>query len=532
MENTTVTRNATIFSSATVLSRVLGVVRTALIARTFGTSLAASAFFFAYSIPNMLRRLSGEGALGGAFIPVFTEEMEKRGKLAAFRLSNSVGIWLSLVLLGLMLLMTLVFQTIGAVFSSSAKTVLVVKLSQVMLPYLFFIALAGYGMAILNSMDHFLVPAVSPAVHNIILIAAIFFLCPLLGKTKEQMVYGLAIGVLVGGAVQLAMLYFPLKKRHYSLGTGLDFRNEAIRKTFRFFLPGMFSLAVTEINAISDKLLAFFVKGHETSAPSELFYGNLVVELPLAIFGVSLGVAVFPSLSRLRASGKMNQFKATFSYALRQATAIALPASIGLVILREPVVRLLYERQAFGAASTRAVVPVMACYAIGLFAYTASKIVVPAFLSLQDPRTPMRVGVAATGLDFALNCFSVFVLNRVWGLALSTALVAGLQVAVLLYLLRKKIGRLGGRQIAFSTARIAIATAAMGAVTLLGLEAAHAVLSGTGTTTLVLEVLLPISCGLISYLIFCHLLRVREVRELIVALRRTKSTPPPAGVIT
>jgi len=530
MESTKVTRNATIFSSATVLSRVLGLVRTSLIANTFGTSLAASAFFFAYSLPNMLRRLSGEGALGGAFIPVFAEEIQKRGKLAAFRLSNSVGLAVSLVLLGLMLLMTLVFQTVGAVFSSSEKTVLVVKLSQVMLPYLFFISLAGYGMAVLNSLNHFLVPAISPAVHNIILIAAILFLCPLLGPTKEEMVYGPAIGVLVGGAVQLAVLYFPLKKKHYPLATGLDFRNEAIRKILRYFLPGMFSLAVTEVNAVMDKLLGFFVKGHETSAPSELFYGNLIVELPLAIFGVSLGLAVFPSLSRLKASDKMDEFKRTFSYALRQATAIALPASIGLVILREPVVRLLYERHAFGAASTEAVVPVMAGYAIGLFAYTANKIVVPAFLSLQDPRTPMRVGFAVTGFDFLLNLFAVFVMKRVWGLALSTALSAVVQMVVLLYLLRKKIGRLGGRQIAFSAARIAFATAAMGAATFIGLAAARRMSLGTGTTARLLEVFLPVSCGLISYPVFCHLLKVREVRELIAALRKSKSSGLPADV--
>ncbi len=522
-EDKTVTRNATIFSSATVLSRFLGLLRTALIARTFATSLAASAFFFAYSIPNMLRRLSGEGALGGAFIPVFTEEMEKRGKLAALRLSNSVGLAVSLVLIALMLIISLVLQSIGLFFSSSEKILLVVKLTQVMLPYLFFISLAGFGMAILNSLNHFLVPAISPAIHNVILIAALIFLCPLMGATKGEMIYGLAIGVLVGGAVQLGILYFPLKKKSYSLATGLDFHAEALKKILRLFLPGMFALAVTQVNAVVDKLLAFFVEGRAESAPSELFYGNLVVELPLAVFGVSLGVAVFPSLSRLRASGRMEQFRRTFSYALRQAMAIALPASVGLILLREPILRLLYQRRAFGLAQTEAVAPVMMCYAFGLFAYTALKIIVPAFLSLQDARTPMRVGFCITALNFCMNCLAVFVMKRVWGLALATALSAAVQTIVLLYLLRRKIGLFGGKQIAFSIVRIVLATSAMGAVTLLGLTAARVIAPGSGAYARIIRVLFPVSCGLISYIIFCHLLRVREVREVLAALRKREN---------
>jgi len=521
-EDMTVTRNATIFSSATVLSRFLGLLRTALIARTFGTSLAASAFFFAYSIPNMLRRLSGEGALGGAFIPVFTEEMEKRGRVAALRLSNSVGLAVSLALIGLMLLMTLVLQSIGLFFSSSEKTVLVVKLTQAMLPYLFFISLAGFGMAVLNSLNHFLIPAISPAMHNVILIGALVLLCPLMGATKEERIYGLAIGVLIGGAMQLGVLYFPLKRKRYSLSAGVEFHGEGLKKVLRLFLPGMFALAVTQVNAVVDKLLAFFVQGHAESAPSELFYGNLVVELPLAVFGVSLGVAVFPSLSRLRASGEMGEFRKTFSYALRQAMAIALPALVGLIVLRVPIVRLLYQRRAFGYAATEAVAPVMMCYAFGLFAYAAVKIIVPAFLSLQDARTPMRIGICITALNFGMNCFAVFVLKRVWGLALATSLSAATQMAVLLYLLRAKIGAFGGRQIVMSVLRILLATSAMGAVTFLALAASRAIAQGDGACARIIQVLLPVGCGLISYLVFCHLLKVKEVREIIAALRIRK----------
>jgi putative peptidoglycan lipid II flippase len=522
MENRTVTRNATVFSLATAVSRLLGLLRTALIAGSFGTSLAASAFFFAYSIPNMLRRLSGEGALGGAFIPVFTEEMEKHGRLPALRLSNSLGLAVSLVLVALILLITLVLQGIALFFHSSEKTLLVVNLTQVMLPYLFFISLAGFGMAVLNSLNHFFVPAISPALHNIILIAALLFLCPLFGTAKEQMIYGLAIGVLVGGATQLGILFFPLKKKRYSLSTGVDIRSDSVKKVLRLFLPGMFSLGVTQINTVMDKFLAFFVKRQQASAPSELFYANLIVELPLAVFGISLGVAVFPSLSRLRASGKMKEFRETFSYALRQATAIALPASVGLILLREPIIRLVYQRRAFGHAATEAVAPVLMCYAFGLLAYTSLKIIVPAFLSLQDPKTPMRVGLAVTGLNFVMNCFAVFVLVRVWGLALSTSLSAMVQMGVLLYLLRRKIGPIGGRRILLSTARIAVAAAFMGVVTAFAMAAADRMIPGSGTVAAVTKVLFPLSCGLISYMVFCHLLKVGEVGEVLAALRRKK----------
>jgi len=520
-EDRQVTRNAAVFSSATILSRILGLVRTALIAGTFGTSLAASAFFFAYSIPNMLRRLSGEGALGGAFIPVFTEEMEKRGRLAGLRLANSVGLVVSLVLIGLILLMTLVLQSIGLLFSSSQKTILVVKLTQLMLPYLFFIALAGFGMAVLNSLNHFFVPAISPAIHNVILIGALLFLCPLMGApNKEKMIYGLAIGVLVGGAIQLGILYFPLKQKQYSLKAGAHLRAEGLKKVSRLFLPGMFSLAVTQINTVMDKLLAFFVKGHEASAPSELFYGNLIVELPLAVFGISLGVAVFPSLSRLKASGRMQDFKTTLAYTLRQSLAVALPASVGLILLRHPIIGVIYQRRAFGHAAAEAVAPVLMCYAFGLFAYTTIKIIVPAFLSLQDAKTPMRVGLGVTAMNFVLNCFAVFVMKRVWGLALSTSLCAATQTALLLYILRGKIGALGGRQIARSLIKIALATLAMGTVVLIALKAAMEITPGTGAPARIVQLFLPVSCGLISYLVFCHFLKVREVREVLAALAK------------
>jgi putative peptidoglycan lipid II flippase len=523
-EDRQVTRNAAIFSSATALSRILGLVRTALIAGGFGTSLAASAFFFAYSIPNMLRRLSGEGALGGAFIPVFTEEIEKRGSVAGFRLANTFGLLISLVLIGLMLLMTIVLQSIGLVFGASQKTILVVKLTQLMLPYLFFISLAGFGMAVLNSLNHFFVPAISPAIHNVILIGSLFLLCPLMGDTKEKAIYGLAMGVLIGGAVQLAILYFPLKGKRYSLKTGVDLHAEGVKKVSRLFLPGMFSLAVTQINAVVDKLLAFFVKGHETSAPSELFYGNLIVELPLAVFGVSLGVAVFPSLSRLRASGRMQEFKSTFGSALRQSLAIALPASVGLVLLREPIIALVYQRRAFGHAAAEAVAPVLMCYGVGLFAYTAIKIIVPAFLSLQDPRTPMKVGLGMTLLNFGLNCVAVFVMRRVWGLALSTSFCAVTQTALLLYILREKIGLLGGRRIARSAVRIALATLGMGVIVAFALLAARGVAPGAGALARIIQLALPVGCGLISYPVFCHLLHVSEVREVLAAFARTEKT--------
>ncbi len=521
-EDTRVTRNAAIFSSATVFSRILGLARTALIAGTFGTSLAASAFFFAYSIPNMLRRLSGEGALGGAFIPVFTEEIEKKGEAAGFRLASSVGVVVSLVLLGLMILITVVLQSIGLLFGASQKTVLVVRLTQLMLPYLFFISLAGFGMAVLNSLNHFFVPAVSPAIHNIILIGSILLLCPLLGDTKEERIYGLAIGVLVGGAIQFGILYFPLKRRRYSLKAGVDLHADGLRKVSRLFLPGMFSLAVTQINAVVDKLLAFFVKGHETSAPSELFYGNLIVELPLAVFGVSLGVAVFPSLSRLKASGRMEDFKATVAYTLRQSLAIALPASVALILLRDPIIRVIYQRRAFGDAAAEAVAPVLMCYAFGLFAYTAIKIVVPAFLSLQDPRTPMKVGLGVTAMNFALNCLAVFVVKRVWGLALSTSLCAVTQTALLLFILRSRIGPLGGRRIARSAIKIALATLAMGVVVLVSYDTARNIVSGTGAMVWIIQLLVPVSCGLISYMFFCHFLGVREVGEILAALAKRR----------
>jgi putative peptidoglycan lipid II flippase len=219
----------------------------------------------------------------------------------------------------------------------------------------------------------------------------------------------------------------------------------------------------------------------------------------------------------------VKDFKRTLSSALRQAMAISFPATVGLVLLREPVIRVIYQRRAFDAAAAEAVAPVLTGYAVGLFAYTAAKIVVPAFLSLQDARTPMRVGLAMTLLDFGLNCVAVFAMERVWGLALSTSLCAALQTVILLYILRRRIGLLGGRQIASSVLRIALATAFMGVVVHGALKVAGHVSPGTGGWANLVGLLLPTVCGLLSYPLFCHLFRVGELRDVFRAFRKGES---------
>ena len=516
-----ITRGATVFGSATLLSRILGLVRDMFFASIFGTSLVFSAFTVAYQIPNMFRKLFGEGALSGAFVPVFTECIHEKGERSGFRLANTVFTAAGLVLVFLVLAGVLVYQIIGWTVTGD-KLDKIIPLGQMLLPYLFFICLAGLSMGVLNTFDHFAVPALSPALLNIVLITTMAFLMP--ASSDMAKAYIIAGAVLVGGVLQWGVQVPVLWRKGFRYRPSFDFRSPYLRKVLRIFLPGLFALAITQINVVLDGMLSFI---RSPSAPAELTYANRLLTLPMGLFTVGFAAATLPALSKLRAAGRMKDFKRAFSYSLRQVLAISIPASIGLMVLAKPVYRLLFEHGRFGPEQTEVVSLALLCYLVGLFAYSANKIIVPAFLSLQDSRTPMLLGVVSTLVNLSLNLVIVFTFPTSFDryiaacFATTTAIAGIIYFALLLIFLQRKIGGVHGREILSSIVRISACAIAMGVVTYLTLFGARRAFGGDDYSSRAVLVFLPLGAGLVSYVFFAHIFGLKEMREIMAAFRKS-----------
>jgi len=517
-----ITRAATVFGAATVLSRFLGLARDVLVASFFGTSLAWSAFALAFAIPNMFRRLFAEGALAGAFVPVFTEQLKTEGREPALRLARTVATAVGLVLIGVIVVAWIVFGLLD-LWVDTAKVDLIARLGSLVIPYVFFICLAGFGMAVLNSFNHFAVPALSPALLNIVLIGALLFLVPLFGETPSERIFGMAVAVILGGIVQLGVQVPVLGRFGFRFRPILNLKDPHFRRVLALFLPGLIGLAVVQVNVVLDYLLGIIISEHATS---DLYYANRLVQLPLGVFGIAIAAATLPTLSKLRAAGRMDTFKTTLSYSLRQTLAIAVPAGIGLIVLREPLVRLIYEHGRFGADSTRIVSAVLMFYSLGLFAYATTHILVPAFLAMQDPKTPMRISLVTTGLNLMLNLVLGIALGmEARGFALATAISATCNLALLAVFLRKRLGRIEGRTLVVSVVRIVAAAAGMGLAVLGTRELLRWLLSAGEWSGLGEQLLLvagPMGVGMLVYLVLSHVLGSREIREFMSAyIRKT-----------
>jgi putative peptidoglycan lipid II flippase len=292
---------------------------------------------------------------------------------------------------------------------------------------------------------------------------------------------------------------------------------------WKIFLPGLFGLAVTQINTLLDSVLSVF---RSEQAPTELSYANRLLQFPMGIFGVSLAAATLPALSKLRAAGKMIEFKKTFSYAVRQVFAVSIPSSIGLIVLAVPIYALLFEHGEFTPENTIIVARVMICYTIGLFAYSAVKVIVPAFLAMQDSKTPMKLGLIGTLTNFVLNITVMLTFPEAWNkyisaaFASTTAIAGVVFLAVLLISLRKRIGDIGGKEILSSFLRISASSLGMGVVTWLTLYFTRRIFQIKDLLSEFFIVLIPVAAGIISYAALAFALNVREFKETVSVFSR------------
>lgn len=452
-ENQSVVKAAGMIGVATFSSRILGFIRDMVLAKLFGATPAADAFFVAYRIPNLLRELFAEGSMSAAFIPVFTEYHTLKSKQDAWELASAVFTTLLTIVIGITMLGILgaagiVWLLAPGFHDDPARLEMTTLLTRIMFPYLIFISLAALAMGILNSLRAFAAPAFSPVFFNLFIIGCSLFLAP----TMREPILGVAIGVVAGGAAQFAMQVPGLKLRGMLFGFTFNPGHPGVRKIGRLMIPSLLGLSVTQINITVSTILGSFFAG----GPTYLFYGMRLIQFPLGIFGVALATAILPTLSAQAARGALEELRSTLGFGLRMILFIILPAMAGLILLRTPIVHLFFEHGTFTAHDTAETAFAVLCYSLGLWAFGGVRIIVSAFYSLKDTTTP---AVSAAIAVVANILFSLALMSRLGaaGLALATALAAMVNGGILVVVLNRRLGGIEWKSVIRSAGRVLVA---------------------------------------------------------------------------
>ena len=449
---------------ATLLSRIFGFIRDMIVAQFFGAGMATDAFFVAFRIPNLLRRLVGEGALTASFIPVYTEYLTQRPPEDArdfVRATFSVLAVFLFILTGLgILLAPWIVKVMAYGFSQDPEKLgLTVLLTRLMFPYIFFIGLVALAMGVLNSWKHFLAPALAPVLLNlaIILCVLVFY------RFFSEPILTLALGVLLGGIAQLVFQWPFLRRKGVSWGFRFEPSHPGVKRIAVLMAPSVLGLGVTQLNVLVNTFLASYLP---EGSISYLYYADRLLEFPMGIFAIAVATAVLPVLAEQAAKHDWEKLRETLAFALRLVFFVTLPAMIGLIVLRQPILNLLFQRGAFTAHSAEMTAQALLYYSLGLAGFAGVRIIVPAFYSLQDTRTPVKVAFAALVANALLGALLMHPLKH-GGLALATSLAAGLNFSLLVFFLRKKMGKIGLGKITRSFFKSLGASLIMGAVALL-----------------------------------------------------------------
>lgn len=510
-----VSHAASVVGGATLLSRVLGYIRDMVIARTFGAGTATDAFWVAFRIPNTLRELLGEGALSAAFVPVFTEHLTRRGREAAWALASRALTLLAVILLGIVGLGILAAPAVVWILAPGFSQVpdkvpLTVLLTRLMFPYIFCVGIAALLMGVLNSLRQFLMPALSPTLLNVAMIIAALALPPFLSPP----ILALAVGVLIGGFGQL-LVQVPAARRQ-----GMPFRvtwetsDPGVRQIGRLMLPGVMTLGMTQFSVFIDSFLASFLA---EGSVSYLTFAFRLIQLPIGVVGVAIGTATFPVLSTAAARGDRGKLLSTLSAGIRQALFLTLPALVGLLLFRQPIVYLLFEGGRFSRAATEATAAVLFFYAMGLCFYVINRILLPTYYALQDTRTPMAVGGIWLTTKILLSLLLIRPLAA-GGLALATAIASAVNLGCLLLFLFRRHGLTLHAEILTSGGKSSAAALLMGGLSAVLLTVADpfAVTSVVWRVALILG---EIGVSALFYMAVALGLKSEEARALLRLLR-------------
>jgi putative peptidoglycan lipid II flippase len=506
-------------------SRILGLVRDQVLASMFGAGNAMDAFNVAFRIPNVVRDLFAEGAMTAAFVPVFMQQLASGDRTAAWRLGNN-AINALLVVTGILVVGGIAFaQPLVAAFAADyaavpGKLELTVLLTRIMLPFLTLVAIAAVFMGMLNSLHRFFVPALAPAMFNVATIVCALLLVPLMPRFGVPPITAIAIGALVGGFGQLLIQWPLLRREGFAYRPFLDWKQDALRRVLLLMGPGTIGLAATQINVFVNTVLAT----HEgTGAVSWLNYAFRLMYLPTGLFGVSIATATVPAVSRQAAQHNEVAVRATLADGLSLMLVLNVPATVGLIALSHPIVRVIFERRAFLPSDTLATAAALQYYAVGLLGYSIVRIAAPTFYALGDSRTPVHISVVAVLVNAVLNVVLAGLFGY-RGLALGTSIAALFNAAGLLWLLRRRLDGLDDRRLLSSFSRIAIASVVMGAAALLIERPLSQWIAGDAFLSQALRLTLTIGFALVVLATAAHVLRIREFREAIaLVLKRSGS---------
>ena len=429
--------------SATIASRILGFVRDMVFARYFGASAATDAFFLAFKIPNFMRRLFAEGSFSLAFVPVLSEVRATGDKAALRDLVDHVSGTLLSILLVITAIGVLAAPAVLAIFAPGwlmegrPEFWLAADMLRITFPYILLISLTALAGGILNTFDRFLVPALTPALLNISLIACAM----LLSSRLEVPVKSLAWGVLIAGFAQLAVQVPALVRLGVLPRPRWGWRHSGVRKILKLMIPTLIGSSVAQVNLLLDLVIATFLV---SGSVSWLYYSDRLMEFPLGVFGVALSTVILPNLSRKFARRNPQAFSHTLDWALRLGMVITLPAALGLAVLAQPILITLFQYNAFEVSDVEMSAMSLAAYAAGLPAFIAVKILAPGFYARQDTKTPVKIAITAMVSNMVLNLAFVGTLLAIGfsgphtGLALASSAAAYINAGLLYRMLRKQ----------------------------------------------------------------------------------------------
>ncbi len=463
-----VLKSAGVISGLTFLSRVLGLFREALFASLFELSMVADAFVFAYQIPNLFRKLFGEGALSAVFIPVYTDYLENRTTKERNRFGS--------ILLSILTLLLAVLVLIGVAFSyvipdlfhgtgSATWLELFSRLFRIMFPYMMMICLVAVLGGLLNAHKHFAAPAAAPVLMNVVLVS---ILCWLHFSYRQgdaspaHLIFFLAGGVLVGGLFQFLLQIPPLASRGFRYRFELRWDHPGLQRILKLLGPSIVGLAVVQINLFVDSIIAkTLVPGD--GAIASLWYGNRIMQVPFALIGIAISTAAFPHFSTHAARENYETLGAQIQKGLRMTLFLAVPSSIGLAVLSQPAVRLLYQYGAFGEEETIRTASVLLYYAAGVWAFCVYHVMTRAFYAIEDTKTPAFVAMGMVLLNFFLNISLVILMgHRETGIALSTSITSFANILFLIGIYRTRYGTLSISALAGSFVRCSAVAGVMG----------------------------------------------------------------------